>query len=456
MEFKKTALNTANQNKKIIYDHLYSLKLLDNEEKTAQNFADWILNDMDICSRGAMIEALFVRLRIHANEQEPHTAVGILRVLSHVTTHCTDIKVQHMALWSNALDELRKILQILEILDTVVSGILDLASNFIACSWMIRDAFQETGLLDEILKNLYHPSGMDAETWIAKSVVLLYQFLKHKTPGPPILALVNIAKALAYLLMVNQDAIIVLPLLKITRLVAEHQSDIERVMIKTGLLAKAAPFVLSPLCEVKREAIFILANTCQQYGPIKRHLLCRFPSNILKYMHHLFGHRSKNIRTMALHLLTGIIDNRAIDPSLMDGLIPMVIRCASKREHHLEVRLAAGWTLASLALHLNIKGMTYFMHSGGVHQMCHLLQTVDELPIQLIRNILTSFLKIWESFRDLSRNLVAILRECGIMDDGLQRYIDSENYAVRTLAILLAGHRGYDICWVEVLANVDN
>ncbi|XP_002132334.2 uncharacterized protein [Drosophila pseudoobscura] len=443
----------------IIYDHLAIFELLDNDLKSAQNYGDWILSNMDICWRGRLIETLFFYLEANACQRDPDNAVKALRVLYHVTTYCTEIKMQHISMFSNLFVVLKVVLELTQVQDIIVDCTLDLVSNFLFSSWMIRDAIESSGLLSAMLNKLDWPPGTDVvkqNSLIAKIGLLLYQFLRHKTPGPAITALEKIAKTLAALLSVNQDLTILMPLLKLTRLVAEHQSATERVMIKTGLFANTASLVQSPLYEVKYEAIFILANTCQLYGRVKRHNLHRLPPSTLRYIHHLFRHRCMKIRIMALHLLTGITDNRAIDPSLMCGIMPMVIRCASELELEVEVRVAAGWTLASLTLHLNVRGMAYFVHSGGVHAMCYLLKTVQELPIQLIRNILTAFIKIWESYRYLASHLVNILRECGIMD-GLQQYMDSPNHAVRTLATLLKAHKGYDICWVEVLAmlNID-
>ncbi|KAH8324803.1 hypothetical protein KR074_001931, partial [Drosophila pseudoananassae] len=329
----------------------------------------------------------------------------------------------------------------------IVRSTLTLISNFVVGGWRLRDAIEDSGVLSAMVKLMYNQSSDISrnKTIMSQSVWLLYQFLMCKVPGPSEKAVARIARTVANLLNPNQDVTILIPLLKLARLISEYQSVMLSAMIQSRLLARSAPFVRSPVVEVKREAIFILANTCQQHKKRQKHSLYRFPKSIILYIHGLFLYGPVEIRVLVHQLLGGIIDNRCIRTGMMLGLIPKVIFCASMREQEAQVRSVASWTLVSFAMHLEPRNWPLLMETKGYHVMCEILNRQD-VPVQLTRNILCVFLRIMENYRILKPFLVSLLYQCNVWDL-LEDYAEGVNRAVRTLATLLCYHRNRDVCW---------
>ncbi|KAH8352851.1 hypothetical protein KR084_006821, partial [Drosophila pseudotakahashii] len=330
--------------------------------------------------------------------------------------------------------------------ELIVRTSLSLISNLILAGWRIRDVIIDKGILKALLK-LMNPHRKELNKYkalLAQIIWLLYQVLKYKVPGPKKSAIMGIAVTLGKLLVPNRDVDILLPLLRLARLVSEYNSVMLPVMIHSGLLSRVAPFVLSPLTELKREAIFVLANSCLQPCKRRKHLLYRFPKRIILYINDLILSGPAEIRVMILQLLGGIIDNRCIKTGMMLRLIPKVIRCASGREEEVEVRRAAEWTLASLAMHLEPNNFPIFMRFGGYQVLCRMLHT--ELPVQLVRNVLCVLLKLIECYPAIKPFLISVMWQCDVWPI-LHKLLGSGNAAVHTLATLLDLHGERDVCW---------
>ncbi|XP_017098858.2 uncharacterized isoform X1 [Drosophila bipectinata] len=431
---------------------LVTFYLMDNEEKSAQVFAEWVLESMDLFWQGKISDALMTYLTIDKLTEEPRQAVKSLRVLHEVTTHCTNADLKRLVLNTGLLGILNDILDAPKVRGLIVRSTLTLISNIVVGGWRLRDAIEDSGLLSAMVKLMYHQYNDISrhKTMMSQLVWLLYQFLMCKMPGPSEKAVARIARTVANHLNPNQDVTILIPLLKLARLISEYQSVMLSSMIQSKLLARSAPFVRSPVVEVKREAIFILANTCQQHKKRQKHALYRFPKSIILYIHGLFLYGPVEIRVLVHQLLGGIIDNRCIRTGMMLGLIPKVIFCASMQEQEEQVRSAASWTLVSFAMHLEPRNWPLLMETKGYHVMCEILHR-QNVPVQLTRNILCVFLRIMENYRVLKPFLVSLLYQCNVWDL-LVDYAEGVNSAVRTLATLLCYHRNRDVCWIDVLA----
>ncbi|KAH8409935.1 hypothetical protein KR009_001449, partial [Drosophila setifemur] len=320
----------------------------------------------------------------------------------------------------------------------IVRTSLTLVSNFIMGGWRIRDAIDDSGLLRALL-DLTHQNRRHFQKYKAmmgQVIGLLYQFIECKHPGPRDCSLAKVAKCLVRILVPNQDVCVLVQLLRLARLVSEYHSAMRPVMIDTGLFNKVAPFLLSPVMEVKREAIYVLVTTCQQEKRQRDKVPYRFPKCILLYIQGLLLYGPVEIRVMAQKLLGSIIDNRCIRPGLMKALIPKVVQCASDEETVAEVREAASWTLVSFATHLEPKDWSVFIELGGYHVICQILHRRN-IRIQLVRNILCVFLRFTERYRILKPFLINLFGQCEIWDI-LEYYLKSQNETVKTLASLLS------------------
>lgn len=431
---------------------LVTFHLMDNEEKSAQVFAEWVLANMDFFWQGKVSEALMTYLTIDKFTEEPRQAVKSLRVLHEVTTHCTEVDLKRLVLSTGLLGILKDILEAPKVRGLIVRSTLTLISNLVVGGWRIRDAIDDSGLLNAMVKLMYNQYNEISryKSMMSQLVWLLYQFLRCKVPGPSEKTVARIARTVATQLNPSQDVTILVPLLKLARLISEYHSVMLSAMIQSRLLARAAPFVRSPIIEVKREAIFILSNTCQQHKKRQKHVLYRFPKSIILYIHGLFLYGPVEIRVLVQRLLGGIIDNRCIRTCMMLGLIPKIIFCASKREQEPQVRREASWTLVSFAMHLEPRNWPLLIEYKGYHVMCEILHRQD-VPVQLTRNILCVFLRIMENYRILKPFLVNLLFQCNVWDL-LEDYVEGGNRAVRTLATLMCFHRDRDVCWIDVLA----
>ncbi|KAH8283601.1 hypothetical protein KR018_008947, partial [Drosophila ironensis] len=344
------------------------------------------------------------------------------------------------------------ILETPKVRGVIIRSTLSLMSNLLLAGWRVRDAFEDTGLMDAMLLLVHHYYAHDQmfKSVVGQVIWLLYHFLKYKVPGPRKSSLVRIGKLVGKLLSPNQDVSVLVPLLKLARLISEYHTAMFAVMIRGHLLKHVAPFLLSPVLELKRQAIFVLANTCQQHNKRQKHSLYRFPKTIIHYIHGMFQVGPPEIRVLAHMLLGGIIDNRCIRPEHMIGLIPKIVWCASAQEKELEVRKAASWTLVSMAMHLEPRNWPVLIESGGFHVLCQMVRQED-VPVQLLRNVLCIFLRITEAYRILKPFLMNLLWKWDVWS-ALDQYQESENSAVRTLSYLLCLHRTRDVCWVHILA----
>nr|XP_016930469.1 uncharacterized protein LOC108010143 [Drosophila suzukii] len=431
---------------------LVEFSVMDNSEKSAKNFAEDMLSNMDLFWDGKLVDGLLGYLKHPTFLREPRPCVRSLRVLHEMTTHCTEVDLRRLALDTNILHSLKEILETPKTRELIVCTSLDLISNLDLSGWQTRDAIIESGLLVALLK-LMNPHRKDPQKFKAlldQILWLLYQMLGYKVPGPKKIALYAVAVVLEKLLVPNRDVNIILPLLRVARLVSEYKSVTLPAMIYSGLFERVAPFVLCPVMEIKREAIFVLANTCEQPRKRRKDLLYRFPKIIVLYINDFFLSGTVEIRVLIHQLLGVIIDNKCIRTDMMLRLIPKIIWCASKREPELEVRRAAGWTLASLAIHLEPKNFSLFIKFGGYHVLCQVLHS--DPPAKLLQNILAVFLRLIESYPDMKTFLISVLRHCGVWPI-LQKLLDSENPTVNTLATLLC-LRGDD--WKVYVRNIQH
>ncbi|XP_017004001.2 uncharacterized protein [Drosophila takahashii] len=431
---------------------LVEFSVMDNSEKSARNYANDLLSNMELFWRGKLVDGLLVYLTVPTFSKEPRKCVKSLRVFHELTTHCSEWDLNYLAMNTNILHLLKELLETPNTRELIIRTSLSLISNLILAGWRIRDAIIDKGILKALLK-LMNPHRKELNKYkalLAQIIWLLYQLLRYKVPGPKKSAIMGIAVTLSKLLVPNRDVDILLPLLRLARLVSEYNSVMLPVMIHSGLLSRVAPFVLSPLTELKREAIFVLANSCMQPCKRRKHLLYRFPKRIILYINDLFLSGPVEIRVMILQLLGGIIDNRCIRTGMMLRLIPKVIQCASGREQEAEVRSAAGWTLASLAMHLEPKNFPIFIRFSGYHVLCQMLHT--QLPVQLLRNVLCVLLKLIECYPAIKPFLISVMWQSDVWPI-LKKLLDSGNAAVRTLATLLDLHGERDVCWVDVLGN---
>ncbi|XP_017067051.2 uncharacterized protein LOC108105130 [Drosophila eugracilis] len=432
---------------------LVEFRIMDNTEKSALDFAENMLSDMDQFWGGTFVDGLLDYLKIPNILNEPRQCVKSLRVLHEITTHCTEVDLLRLSTNTDVLDLLRTILETPKIRKLIVRTSLTLVSNFILDGWPNRDCIFESGILNAVLK-LMNPHRQELPKYKAlmgQIIYLLYQYLRYKNVGPKTVSLERIAKALAKVLKPSQDVDIILPLLKIARLLSEYNSETRSVMIFSGLISRVAPFVLHPLPEIKRETIFILANTCMQRHNRKKDDLYRFSKRLINLISDLLLSGPVEIRVLVNHLLCGIIDNQCIKIDMMLIVIPKIIRCASAEEQEIEVRLAAGWTLASLAMHLDPKIFPVFITFKGYNVLCELLHT--DLPVQLVRNILSAFVRLIESFVVMKPYWIGVMWETNTWPV-LLKLLESRNATVNTLATLLNRHgdRG-DVCWIDVLGG---
>ncbi|XP_037710382.1 uncharacterized protein LOC119547554 [Drosophila subpulchrella] len=430
---------------------LVEFRVMDNSEKSAKNFAEDMLSNMDLFWDGKLVDGLLGYLKHPKFLREPRQCVKSLRVLLEMTTHCTEENSRRLALGTNILHFLKDILETPKIRELIVRTSLDLISNLVLSGWQARAAV-ESDVLVALLK-LMNPHRKDPQKFnalLAQILWFLYKMLGYKVPFPNKIALVAIAVALEKHLLPNRDVNIILLLLRLARLVSEYNSVTLPAMIYSGLFERVAPFVLSPVTEIKREAIFILANTCEQPRKRRKDLLYRFPKIIILYINDFFLSGTVEFRVLMHQLLGVIIENKCIRTDMMLRLIPKIIWCASKREPELEVRRAAGWTLASLAIHLEPKNFSLFIKFGGYHVLCQVL--ISDPPAKLLQNILAVFLKLIRSHPDMKPFLLSVLRHCGVWPI-LQKLLDSENPAVNTLATLLCLYGETNIYCVGWMVN---
>ncbi|KAH8375720.1 hypothetical protein KR093_002688 [Drosophila rubida] len=344
---------------------------------------------------------------------------------------------------------MRQILSMSRVRGTIKCCCLALLSNILVCGWRLRDAVVESGVLTELLRLLVQ--GFQGQQKLEKCtkgqvIWLLYQVLRYKVPGPSLHAIKKIAQALLTLLNHSQDAELLLPALQLSRLISEYHSAMVPAMIKTRLVSRVTRFVLSPLEEVQREAIFVLANVCVEYR--RRQLLFRFPKSILLHVHGLVLGSRPETRILVLQLLGGIIDNRCIrlEHFVELGLLNKIVQCASKQETNDRVRLAAGWTLVSLALHLCRCYLDYFIDCGALHAICDLLRL--QLPVQLLRNILVVLVQLGEKHCHSKQCLLHVMWQCDIWPT-VQALQSNCNAAVRTLCTLLTTRHAMELIWPD-------
>lgn len=415
----------------MIYDQVLLFTYLDNQLESAKEYAHWLLLHMELSWRGRLIHGLVGNLHEPRPVRTPRTCIKALRVLHEMTTHCTKVDLRRLVLTTELLGSLRRILALSSphIRDTIKCCCLALLSNVLCCGWRMRDAVVESGLLNELLtlltKESTHRCGKGQVLW------LLYQVLRYKVPGPPLGAILRIAQALSVLLQHSQDLELLMPVLQLARLISEYQSAILPAMIKSKLLRRVVRYVLSPLPQVQREVIFILANVCMEYRTRQQHF--RFPKSILMHVHGLVRGACTENRVLVLQLLGGIIDNRCIKLEYFVelGLLKKIVYSASKSEPLLPVRITAGWTLVSVALHLCHCYLNYFIDCGALHVICDLLRL--ELPVQLLRNILVVFFLLGEKHCQSRQCLMHVMWECRVwpMVQSLQ---SNPNAAVRSLS----------------------
>lgn len=416
----------------LIYEQVVTFTYLDNQLESAKEYAHWLLSHMELSWRGRLIQGLVNNLREPRPLRTPRTCVKALRVLHEMTTHCTKVDLKRLVLTTELLGLLRKMLAMSSLKGTVKCCCLALLSNVLSCGWQMRDAVIESGLLNELLvlltKETTHICGKGQVMW------LLYQVLRYKVPGPPLSSIRKIAKAVQLLLHRSQDVELLMPALQLARLISEYQSGTVPATIKSKLLSRVLRYVLSPLPKVQREVIFILSNVCQEYRTRRLHFL--FPKSILLHVHGLvLGARTEN-RILVLQLLGGIIDNRCIKLEYFVelGLLKKIVQSASKLEPHLQVRVAAGWTLVSLTLHLCRCFLNHFIECGALHAICDLMRLT--LPVQLLRNILVVLFLLGEKHCHSKQCLIYVMWECGVWPK-MQSLQLSPNAAVRTLSTLI-------------------
>ncbi|KAH8404384.1 hypothetical protein KR222_008672, partial [Zaprionus bogoriensis] len=332
---------------------------------------------------------------------------------------------------------------------TIKCCCLALLSNVLVSGWRMRDAVVESGLLTDLLALLtkeresqkpVHVCGKGQVMW------LLYQVLRYKVPGPSLSAIRKIAQALPALLHRSQDLELLVPALQLARLISEYHSAMVPATIKSKLLSRVVRYVLSPLPQVQREVIFILANVCLEYRTRQVHF--RFPKSILLHVHGLvLGGRSE-IRILVLQLMGGIIDNRCIklEHFVELGLFKKIVLCASRAEGERSVRVAAGWTLVSIALHMCRCYLNYFIDCGALHAICDLLRL--ELPVQLLRNVLVVLFLLGERHCHSKQCLLYVMWQCRIWPK-VQSLQSSPNAAVRTLSTLLTSRHAIQPYWPE-------
>lgn len=410
---------------------LLTFHCLDNQLESAKDYGLWLVSNMEISWRGRLIHSILGYLQERSPQRTPRQCIKALRVLHEMTTHCTKVDVKRLVLTTELLSSLRQILNMSRLRGTTKYCCLSLLSNILVCGWRMRDAVVESGLLSELLRLL-------TEGHQGQVMWLLYQVLKYKVPGPSLYAIKKIAQALPALLHHSQDVELLVPALQLSRLISEYHSAMIPAMIKSRLLSRVVRFVLSPLEEVQREAIFVLSNVCLEYR--RRASLNSFPKSILLHIHGLVTSGSLEIRILVIKLIGGIIDNRCIklEHILELGLLQKIVFCASNKEPNEQVRLSAGWTLVSLALHLCRCYLDYFMDCGALHAICNLMHL--ELPVQLLRNILVVLFLFGEKHCHSKQCLLYVMWQCQTWAkiQSLQR---SNNAAVRTLcALLIARH----------------
>ncbi|XP_016956434.1 uncharacterized protein LOC108028926 [Drosophila biarmipes] len=415
---------------------LVEFSVMDNTEKSAKTFAEDMLSNMDLFWGGKLVDGLLGYLKHPTFLRQPRQCVRSLRVLHGMTNHCTKEDLSRLALGTNILDLLKDILETPNTRELIVRTSLDLISTLVLSGWQTRDAIIESGVLEALLK-LMNPHRKDPRKYkalLAQILWLLYQMLGYKVPGPKKVALVAIAVALEKRLLPNRDVNVILPLLGLARLISEYNSVTMPAMIHSGLFGRVAPFVLSPVTEIKREAIFVLANTCFQDPKRRKVSLYRFPKMIILYINDMFLSGTVEIRVLIHQLLGVIIDSRCTRTEMMLRLIPKVIWCASNREPELEVRRAAGWTLASLAMYLQPRDISLFIKFGGYHVLCQVLHS--DPPVQLLQNILSVFVRLVKSYPAMKTFFISLLRHCGAWLI-LQKLRDSKNAALKRLANVL-------------------
>lgn len=416
----------------VIYEQVVAFTYLDNQLESAKDYAHWLLSHMELSWRGRVIHGLVNNLREPRPLRTPRTCIKALRVLHEMTTHCTKVDLKRLVLTTELLGLLRKMLAMSSLKGTIKCCCLALVSNVLSCGWQMRDAVIESGLLNELLvlltKETTHTCGKGQVLW------LLYQVLRYKVPGPPLSGIRKIAQALKLLLHRSQDVELLMPALQLARLISEYQSATMLATIKSKLLNRVLRYILSPLPQVQREVIFILSNACTEYRT--RKLNFRFPKSILLHVHGLvLGARTEN-RILVLQLLGGIIDNRCIKLEYFVelGLLKKIVQSASKMEPQCQVRVAAGWTLVSLTLHLCRCFLNYFIDCGALHAICDLLRLT--LPVQLLRNILVVLFLLGEKHCHSRQCLIYVMWECRIWPK-VQSLQLSPNAAVRTLSTLI-------------------
>lgn len=416
----------------LIYEQLVKFAHLDNQLESAKEYAHWLLAHMELSWRGRLIHALVNHLSEPRPLRKPRTCIKALRVLHELTTHCTKVDLKRLVLTTDLLGLLRKTLATAGLKGTIRCCCLALLSNVLSCGWRMRDAVIESGLLNELLvllaKETTHTCGKGQVLW------LLYQVLRYKVPGPPLSSLRKIARSLQFLLHRSQDLELLMPALQLARLISEYQSATVVATIKSKLLSRVIRHVLSPLPQVQREVIFILSNVCVEYRTRQLHF--RFPKSILLHVHGLvMGARTEN-RILVLQLLGVIIDNRCIKLEYFVelGLLKKIVQSASKLEPQLQVRIAAGWTLVSITLHLCRCFLNYFIECGALHAICDLLRIT--LPVQLLRNILVVLFLLGEKHCHSRQCLIYVMWQCRIWPK-VQSLQLSRNAAVRTLSTLI-------------------
>lgn len=418
----------------LIYQQVLIFNSLDNQLESAREYAHWMLLHMQLSWRGRLIHGLVENLRQPHPVRTPRKCIKVLRVLHEMTTHCTKVDLKRLVLTTELLGLLRRILATStpQVRGTINCCCMALLSNVLCCGWQMRDAVVESGLLKELVAMLTEESTH----WCGKGQVLwlLYQVLRYKVPGPPLTAILKIAQAVPPLLQRAQDVELLLPVLQLVRLISEYHSATVPAMIKSKLLRCVLRYVLSPLEQVQREVIFILSNVCQEYRSRQHHY--RFPKSILHHVHSLVRGACTENRVLVLQLLGGIVDNRCIklDYLVEMGLLKKIVHCASKLEPLKRIRIAAGWTLVSMALHLCHCYLNCFVDCGALHAICDLLHL--ELPVQLLRNILVIFFLFGERHCQSRQYLLHVMCECRVWPL-VQSMQNSPNAAVSHLCITL-------------------
>ncbi|EDW77487.2 uncharacterized protein Dwil_GK18062 [Drosophila willistoni] len=435
----------------LVRERLVAFDFMDNHPQSAKSYATWVLSTMDIFWRGRLINAYLANLMMPKPLLKPRECVKTLRVLHEITTYCTKVDVRRLVITTDIMVYMRDILNTHNVRHIIVRSSLTLLSNLILCGWRIRDALGESGLLTQLLKLMQQQNTMESKHKPIMGQVLwiLYHYLTYKLPGPPVSDLKQIAKTLASLLSYRKDADVLVTLLKMSRLVAEYHSAMFSVMIQTELFERATRFLLSPLPEIQREALFVVANTCQMHRKQKYINLYRFRRCILNPFHILILGATMNIRILALHTLGGIIDHRCVRPHQILGMTKKIMLCTKDKDP--AVRLAASWTFISLASHLESQYFPHFLKLGGLNAMCELLH--QKLPVQVTRNLLSVIVLVLESYRHLKASLKIIIRETKIRPI-LNELQASPNVSISTLATLLDDRFMQQLCWVDVLVQM--